>query len=265
MLIDPGIGFGKTAEHNRVVVRRFAELSSARPDRHLSEVVHRQALDLPINERMEGTAATVTAAVLRGADVVGARRRSDDARCARRRSHGDAAHDGGVLGAPISDAAQPERGAPPAASKARAYCVKVASLKPSRGAILTSHFLNKVIEIRAGTARELLAAAKSVEREGGRTPTRRWGPRSSTWTSSFGDERISEPGGSAPPGIWGGSSSSNRCGSSGYAASDRARVGEAVADARHRKDVVGPRRLRLDLPSQVPDVDVDDACLDRCS
>jgi len=41
-----------------------------------------------------------------------------------------------------------------------------------------------------------------------------------------------------------------------------ARVGEAVPDARHGEDVVGPRRLRLDLPPQVADVDVDDPRLD---
>ena len=39
-------------------------------------------------------------------------------------------------------------------------------------------FLNQALEIEwAGTPRTLLAAAKDVEREGGRKPTRRWGPR----------------------------------------------------------------------------------------
>ena len=39
-------------------------------------------------------------------------------------------------------------------------------------------FLNQVIEVEwPGTARQLLVAAKQVEAEGGRTPTRRWGPR----------------------------------------------------------------------------------------
>jgi dihydropteroate synthase len=73
VLIDPGIGFGKTAEHNWIVMRRLAEL------RELGQPVLigtsrksfiGKALDLPVNERLEGTAATVTAAVLRGADVV---------------------------------------------------------------------------------------------------------------------------------------------------------------------------------------------------
>jgi 2-amino-4-hydroxy-6-hydroxymethyldihydropteridine diphosphokinase len=39
-------------------------------------------------------------------------------------------------------------------------------------------FLNQVIEGEwAGTPRQLLTAAKAVERDGGRVLTRRWGPR----------------------------------------------------------------------------------------
>jgi len=73
VLIDPGIGFGKTAEHNWVVMRRLSEL------RELGQPIligtSRKSfigklLDLPVSERLEGTAATTTAAILRGADVV---------------------------------------------------------------------------------------------------------------------------------------------------------------------------------------------------
>jgi dihydropteroate synthase len=73
VLIDPGIGFGKTAEHNWIVMRRLAEL------RDLGQPILiatsrksfiGKALDLQVDDRLEGTAATVTAAVLRGADVV---------------------------------------------------------------------------------------------------------------------------------------------------------------------------------------------------
>jgi dihydropteroate synthase len=73
VLIDPGIGFGKTAEQNWVVMRRLAEL------RELGQPVlvgtSRKSfigklLDLSAAKRVEGTAATVTAAVLRGANVV---------------------------------------------------------------------------------------------------------------------------------------------------------------------------------------------------
>ncbi|MDQ6877829.1 MAG: 2-amino-4-hydroxy-6-hydroxymethyldihydropteridine diphosphokinase [Candidatus Dormibacteraeota bacterium] len=65
-------------------------------------------------------------------------------------------------------------------------------------------FLNQVVEVEwMGTARSLLAAAKAVEREGGRKPTRRWGPRViDVDILLFGDERISEDGLEVPhPGI----------------------------------------------------------------
>jgi 2-amino-4-hydroxy-6-hydroxymethyldihydropteridine diphosphokinase len=56
-------------------------------------------------------------------------------------------------------------------------------------------FKNQVLEVEwAGTARDLLRAAKAVEREGGRTPTRHWGPRViDVDVLLFGDERIDEP------------------------------------------------------------------------
>jgi 2-amino-4-hydroxy-6-hydroxymethyldihydropteridine diphosphokinase len=65
-------------------------------------------------------------------------------------------------------------------------------------------FLNQVVEVEwVGTARNLLAATRAVEREGGRTPTRRWGPRViDVDILMFGKERISEAGLQVPhPGI----------------------------------------------------------------
>jgi dihydropteroate synthase len=73
VIVDPGIGFGKTAEQNWEVMRRFAELKDlAQP---ILVGTSRKSfigklLDLPVTERLEGTAATVVAAILRGADVV---------------------------------------------------------------------------------------------------------------------------------------------------------------------------------------------------
>lgn len=53
-------------------------------------------------------------------------------------------------------------------------------------------FLNQVVEGEwEGTPRQLLTAAKEVEREGGRTRTRRWGPREiDVDILLFGGERI---------------------------------------------------------------------------
>jgi dihydropteroate synthase len=73
ILVDPGIGFGKTADQNWEVMRRLVEL------RELGQPVFvgtsrksfiGKLLDVPADERLAGTAATVTAAILRGADVV---------------------------------------------------------------------------------------------------------------------------------------------------------------------------------------------------
>jgi 2-amino-4-hydroxy-6-hydroxymethyldihydropteridine diphosphokinase len=57
-------------------------------------------------------------------------------------------------------------------------------------------FLNQVVEIEwPGTAQQLLRAAKEVERDGGRTSTRRWGPRViDVDILLFGDQRIDEAG-----------------------------------------------------------------------
>ena len=55
-------------------------------------------------------------------------------------------------------------------------------------------FLNQVVEIEwAGTPRSLLTTAKAVEREGGRKPTRRWGPRViDVDILLFGDDHVSD-------------------------------------------------------------------------
>jgi dihydropteroate synthase len=73
VLIDPGIGFGKTAEQNWVVMRRLRELKELGFPILMGtsrKSFIGKLLDLPVTQRAEGTAATVTASVLRGADVV---------------------------------------------------------------------------------------------------------------------------------------------------------------------------------------------------
>lgn len=73
VIVDPGIGFGKTADQNWEVMRRFVEL------RELGHPIlvgtSRKSfigklLDLPVDQRLEGTISTNVAAVLRGADIV---------------------------------------------------------------------------------------------------------------------------------------------------------------------------------------------------
>jgi 2-amino-4-hydroxy-6-hydroxymethyldihydropteridine diphosphokinase len=56
-------------------------------------------------------------------------------------------------------------------------------------------FLNQVVEGEwQGTPRALLRVVKAVEKEGGRKPARRWGPRViDVDILLFGDERVREP------------------------------------------------------------------------
>ncbi len=73
VILDPGIGFGKTPQQNLEVLRRFHELTEL--GQPLLVGVSRKSylgrvFGQPMEERLPGTIASVTAAVLRGADVV---------------------------------------------------------------------------------------------------------------------------------------------------------------------------------------------------
>ena len=73
ILVDPGIGFGKTVEHNLTLLNRLSELSKL--DLPVLVGTSRksfigQLLSLPPEKRIFGTAASVAGAVLRGANVV---------------------------------------------------------------------------------------------------------------------------------------------------------------------------------------------------
>jgi dihydropteroate synthase len=73
IIVDPGIGFGKTADQNWEVMRRFGELKEL--GQPILVGTSRKSfigklLDAPVEDRLEGTMATVVAAVLRGADIV---------------------------------------------------------------------------------------------------------------------------------------------------------------------------------------------------
>ncbi len=73
LLVDPGIGFGKRAPHSLDVMNRLSDFRSLQ----LPIVIGTsrksfigQVLDLPVEERLEGTAATVALSVAYGADMV---------------------------------------------------------------------------------------------------------------------------------------------------------------------------------------------------
>ena len=73
ILVDPGIGFGKTTEHNLEILRRLRDFQSLNKPILIGTSKKSfigKILDLPVNERMEGTAATIAWAISQGADVV---------------------------------------------------------------------------------------------------------------------------------------------------------------------------------------------------
>ncbi len=73
IIVDPGIGFGKTVEQNLQLIRhldRFKEMGFPILLGPSRKSFIGYSLDLPPEERLEGTAATVAIGVDRGADIV---------------------------------------------------------------------------------------------------------------------------------------------------------------------------------------------------
>jgi dihydropteroate synthase len=73
IILDPGIGFGKTREHNLELINRLEEVRALGfpvllgPSR---KSFIGFTLDLPADQRVEGTAATVAVGITRGADII---------------------------------------------------------------------------------------------------------------------------------------------------------------------------------------------------
>jgi dihydropteroate synthase len=73
IIIDPGIGFGKTTEHNLEILKRLSEFREL--NKPLLVGTSRKSfignvLGVPVTDRVEGTAATVCWAITNGADIV---------------------------------------------------------------------------------------------------------------------------------------------------------------------------------------------------
>ena len=73
IVLDPGIGFGKTLEQNLEVMQRLEELGCLGYPVLLGtsrKSMIGKVLDLPVNERLEGTSATVTLGIAKGVDFI---------------------------------------------------------------------------------------------------------------------------------------------------------------------------------------------------
>lgn len=73
IIVDPGIGFGKTIEHNYEIIRKLSELKELElpiligPSR---KSFIGNTLGTDVEDRLEGTLATITMCVMNGADMV---------------------------------------------------------------------------------------------------------------------------------------------------------------------------------------------------
>ena len=75
IIVDPGIGFGKTAQDNLRLLRRLDEFKSVMGRPLLVGTSRKSTIGqvlggLPADQRVEGTAATVALAIAKGADMV---------------------------------------------------------------------------------------------------------------------------------------------------------------------------------------------------
>lgn len=86
IILDPGFGFGKTAKHNLEIMRRLDEFNVL--GQPILVGISRKStigyvLDLPVHERVEGTAAAVALSISKGADIVRVHDVKEMARVAR--------------------------------------------------------------------------------------------------------------------------------------------------------------------------------------
>ena len=74
MIIDPGLGFGKTYEHNLKIIYNLREFALLKkpiligPSR--KAFIGRILGDVPVTERLEGTAAAVAISIMNGANII---------------------------------------------------------------------------------------------------------------------------------------------------------------------------------------------------
>jgi dihydropteroate synthase len=73
IIIDPGIGFGKTAEHNLKIIRHLPELKSLGKPILLGtsrKSFIGKVLNADVDQRFEGTLASISAAIMNGANIL---------------------------------------------------------------------------------------------------------------------------------------------------------------------------------------------------
>jgi dihydropteroate synthase len=86
IIIDPGIGFGKTLMHNYDIIKRLGELKELNLPILMGtsrKSFIGKTLNLEADERLEGSLATVTMSIINGADIVRVHDVKETVRCVK--------------------------------------------------------------------------------------------------------------------------------------------------------------------------------------
>ena len=73
IIIDPGIGFGKTTRHNLLILKNLKKFKLLKKPILIGPSRKRfigEVLDLPLGERLEGTLGAIAVALLNGAEII---------------------------------------------------------------------------------------------------------------------------------------------------------------------------------------------------
>ncbi len=221
MIVDPGLGFAKAPPLSLEILGRLPELRAMLGLPLLIGASRKgfigRVLDLPVEERLEGSLATAVLAVAGGADLVRVHDVPEAVRAVR-----------------MADAVVRGWGEPPPAwtptylglganlgDRAANLAEAIRRLTETRGVRLIRRsglyetapvgvtdqppFLNAVLEAETTLdPRELLARLKAIEAALGRQPGPRWGPRPIDLDILlFGDAHVAEPDLTIPhPALW---------------------------------------------------------------
>jgi dihydropteroate synthase len=193
IILDPGFGFGWRPEHSLEMLRRLGELRDlARPllvgTSRKSAIGH--VLGLPVEERLEGTAATVALAIANGADIVRVHDVREMVRVARMSDavvRGWQPPSGNTasttvaigLGSNLGDRLDNlRRGLALLSPEVRFLAASALYESAPWGVTDQPAFLNAVALVETDLSpHALLTKLKVIEHEVGRRPGPRWGPR----------------------------------------------------------------------------------------
>ncbi|MFN8506256.1 MAG: dihydropteroate synthase [Dehalococcoidia bacterium] len=190
VILDPGFGFGWKPEQNLEMVRRLSELGSfglpllLGPSRKSTIGF---ILGLPVDQRVEGTAALVALGIAGGADIVRVHDLREIARVVKVADATVRANWRHIAPAPVVLALGSNLGDRAANLRAAVAMLQARGVTVTRRSAVWETppvpadqppFLNAAIAGETALSpRELLVVAKAIEAALGRRPGPRWGPR----------------------------------------------------------------------------------------